>query len=157
MDDSRNHTSNPLITEEAVLQWLWLRKVLVTKHERPVEQLLRITFDLLGASITADIDVMAYWNTDRNLALIYRFLYDPVMWLVGRNTPIDLHNFSELTGKVRLRSNLQNAQKPSTGHLDTCLASEIWWKIFSRTLWSTSWAKSRLRRRFVGRDGEVLH
>lgn len=116
MDDSRNHTSNSLITEEAVLQWSWLRDVLVTKHERPVEQLLRIAFDLLGASITADIDVMAYSNTDSNLALIYRFLYDRVMWLVGRNAPIDLHNFPELTGKVRLCSNPRNVQKPSTGH-----------------------------------------
>lgn len=54
---------------------------------------------------------MAYSNTDSNLALIYRFLYDGVMWLVGRNAPIDLHNFPELTGKVRLRSNPRNAQK----------------------------------------------
>lgn len=102
---SRNHTSNPRITEEAVLQRSWLRKVLATKHERPVEQLLRMAFDLLGASITADIDVMAYSNRDTNLALIYRLLYDPAMRLVGRNASKDLQNSSELTGKVRLSSN----------------------------------------------------
>lgn len=38
---------------------------------------------------------MGYSNTGRNLALIYRSFYDPVMWLVGRNAPIDLHNFSD--------------------------------------------------------------
>lgn len=73
---------------------------------------------------------MGYSNTGRNLALIYRFFYDPVMWSVGRNTPIDLHNFTKLTGKVRFNPNLQNAQKLLTGHLDKCLASEIWWLIF---------------------------